>query len=332
MDTKEKRPVRRRRTAAKPAAKRRSEAVKRPVRRTQRPKKEKRVVRPPKEDMPDVVYTMPQPFRRATLLVQLASVVLAVAALMGAVSLFFRVETVTVLGAKKYSPWTVWEASGIQEGDSLLGLSKARAAGKIRSALPYVDEVKITRNLPGTVNIEITELDVTYAVAATDNTWWLITSEGLVVEKVDASTASGYTRIFGVTVDAPRVGQTVAAAADRPAEGETEPDPSAPTTDVTLPAVMLQTNALRLDAALQILQSLEHNEVIGQVAQVDVADLEQITLQYGQRYKVLLGANTDLTYKVDYMTQAVRQMEDYLVGTLDLSFVYSQDGIFTPEG
>lgn len=332
MDTKEKKPVRKRTAAKRTAAKRPAAPLKRRTRPTaQRPRKE-RVIRPPRENIPDVVYTMPQPLRRATLLLRLVSVVLVVAALMGAVSIFFRVDTITVVGAKKYSAWSVREASGITEGDSLLGLSKARAAGKIRSTLPYVDEVKITRTLPGTVNIAITELDVTYAVSATDNSWWLITSDGLVVEKVDASTASGYTRVFGVSVEAPRVGQTVVAAADAPLSEETEESSQPTESGMTLPTIPTQTNSMRLAAALTILRALEENEVIGQVSRVDVESLLDITLQYGQRFKVLLGSEADLAYKVGYMTQAISQMEDYLVGTLDVSFEYSQQGIFTPEG
>lgn len=293
----------------------------------------RRTVRPPREDIPEVVYTMPQPFRRGRFLVKLISVVAVVMALMLAVSIFFKVDTITVTGAQKYTAWMVREASGIEEGDGLLTLSKARAAGKIQSALAYVDEVKISIKLPGTVNIEITELAVTYAVEAQDTTWWLITSDGRVVEQVDASTASGYTRLYGVLADAPRVGQQMTVVEDltqteaTDATEETQPGDEL----VTLPTQTAVTNAQRFQAALTIFQSLEANGVIGQVASVNVESLSDIGLQYGQRFEVKLGDSENLAYKIDYMATAINQMAEYQSGILDVSFEYSEQGIFTPE-
>lgn len=342
-------PSRRRTTSAKaPVPERRRQ---RPVGTAKRPAAERRVVRAPREDIPEAVYTMPKPFRKGKFLLRLVSVVAVVIALMMAISIFFRVDTVEVLGAEKYTAWMVSEASGIQKGDGLLTLSKARAAGKIRSALPYVDEVKITIKLPGTVHIEVTELKVTYAISALDNTWWLIDAKGEAVEQITSSAASSYTRIFGFQVEAPRAGQVVVAASDQLTAESTDTtgatDESAETSetaaseesgetqagqaDVALPTQAADTNAGRLQAALSILQSLERNGIIGDVASVNVQSLTDIQLQYGQRFQVRLGNIDNLDYKISYMAQAINQMEDYQSGVLDVSFEYNDQGIFTPE-
>ena len=308
------------------------------VQQRRRPAQVKRVVKAPREDIPGVVYTMPKPLHRGKFLMRLVTVAAVVVAMMMAISIFFRVDTVRVLGAQKYTPWDVSQASGIQEGDGLLTLSKSKVAGKIHMALPYVDEVKISVTLPGTVNIEIKELQVTYALAAQDNSWWLIAADGDVVQQIETSAASGYTRIFGVQADAPRTDAKVTAAADQIPE-QTEPEPteegeiseSQPGADLTLPTQVLETNAQRLDAALSILQSLERNGVIGQIASVNVQSLSEIQLQYGQRFQVRLGTTDNLDYKIRYMNQAISQMEDYQTGQLDVSFEYGEEGIFTPE-
>lgn len=303
-----------------------------------RPQQSKRVVKAPREDIPGVVYTMPKPLHRGKFLLRLVTVAAVVAALMMAISIFFRVDTVSVLGAQKYTPWDVSQASGIQEGDGLLTLSKARIAGKIKMALPYVDEVKINVTLPGTVNIEIKELQVTYAIAAQDNSWWLIAANGDVVKQIETSAASGYTRIFGVQADAPRTDAKVTAAADQvPEETQTEATEEGqipetqPGDGVTLPTQVMETNAQRLDAALSILQSLERNGVIGQISSVNVQSLSEIQLQYGQRFQVRIGTTENLDYKIRYMNQAISQMEDYQTGQLDVSFEYAEQGVFTPE-
>lgn len=354
MDTKERTPARKRRAApagrtnqrrgsAAPAKRRVSPKASALQKRTQRkqavaqrkrPVQPPRVVKAPREDIPGVVYTMPKPLHRGKFLMRLVTVAAVVVALMMAISIFFRVDTVSVLGAQKYTAWDVSQASGIQVGDGLLTLSKARVAGKIQMALPYVDEVKISVTLPGTVNIEIKELQVTYAIAAQDNSWWLIAADGDVVKQIEPSASSGFTRIFGVQADAPRTDAKVTAAADQlPTEqtDATEEGESQPGEELTLPTQVMETNVQRLDAALSILQSLERNGVIGQIASVNVQSLSDIQLQYGQRFQVRLGTAENLDYKIRYMQQAISQMEDYQTGQLDVSFEYGEEGIFTPE-
>lgn len=340
MDTKENRPParRRRRTAEKrPAAQRRTRLAAAAA--SQRREPTRQVVKAPRAEIPEVTYTMPKPLRKGKFLLRLVSVAAVVVALVMAVSVFFKVETITVLGAEKYTAWAVLEASGIQEGDPLLTLSEARAAGKIRSALPYIGDVKIDIKLPGTVSIEIRELDVTYAVESGEG-WWLIAADGTLIEQIDATAAAGYTRVLGVTIRSTKAGRTAEAAEDAKdvkvteAASETgEPTESEPTLpdDVSLPDDATPSPDRRLAAALSILQEMEKNGVIGQVESVDVTDLNALTIHFSQRLRVLLGDDSALAYKVRYMAAAVEQIESYQTGVLDLSFRYSEQGIFTPE-
>ena len=96
-------------------------------------------------------------------------------------------------GAEVYGAWTVREASGISEGDNLLTFGRARAAGKITAKLPYVKSARIGIKLPDTVNIEIEEEDVVYAIKSSDGIWYLMNSEGKVVEQSTSGSAKSYT-------------------------------------------------------------------------------------------------------------------------------------------
>lgn len=297
---------------------------------TRRRRQPERVVRAPREEIPEVSYTMPKPMSPGGFLLKLASVVAVVAAILMCLSLFFRVEEVVVSGADKYTPWMVKEASGVKDGDSLLSISDARVAGNIRLALPYVDTVRVGIKLPGTVNIEITELETTYAIQARDNSWWLIASDGRVVEPIEASAAAGYTRILGVQADAPRTDQKVTAV-EEATQQSTEATEETDGDGVTLPTVVQITGAQRLSAVLTILQSLEDNGVLGQIASIDVSNLNDITMEYGQRLTIVLGTAENLDYKVTYMARAVAQLADYETGELDVSFKYSQEALLNPE-
>lgn len=277
---------------------------------------------------PAVVYTEPATFNRNRLLLQLLTVTAVVLALVLGMSIFFKVERITVTGANVYSEWTVREASGISEGDYLLSFSRARASGRIIAELPYVDNVRIGIKLPDTVNIVIEELDVVYAIQATDGLWWLVSSEGKVVEMTDAGAAASYTKILGVTLESPVVGEI----------GTAKEEATTPTaqTDAqgavvgTVPVTV--TNAQRLDVALQILQALELNDIVGAAASVNVSDLANIELWYGQQYQVLLGDTSRIEYKIACMCAAISSSELATgYGVLDVSFnIRTDEVMYTP--
>lgn len=259
----------------------------------------------------DVVYTQPETFNRNRFLLRLATVVAVVLALLFGMTIFFKVdvEKSTVSGAVKYTAWDVWEASGIQDGENLLTLNKAKAYSKIKEALPYVDTVRIGIKLPDMVNIEIKELAVVYSVEADDGSWWHISYDGTVVDKTTAAEAGESTKIKGVKLAKTVAGEVAVAAEPKPQQGEE---------GETVPVTVLGSE--RLETVISIISNLEKTGVIGEIVSIDVSDFAQITLWYGQRYQVLLGDNTQLEKKISSMKQAIDQRGEYQTGKLDVSF------------
>lgn len=265
----------------------------------------------------EIVYTQPMPFNRNRFLLRLATVVAVVLALVFGMSIFFKVKNVTVAGAEKYTAWDIKEASGIQEGENLLTLNRAKIGGKIRTQLPYVKGVRIGIKLPDTVNIEIVEMDLVYAVEGSDSSWWLMDAAGKLVEKISASAAKGYTQVLGVKLESPAIGNLAVAAEPEPEQT----DESGQTVPVTVQG------SERLSAVITILQYLEENGVIGQAASLDVTNMLGIEMWYEDRYRVLLGDTTQLGYKIQTMKKAIDQQKDYQTGILDVSFTTWPDQV-----
>lgn len=279
---------------------------------------------------PAVTYTQPKPFNLNKLLLQLTMVIAVVLAVVIGLSVFFKVDRVVVYGNNAYSAWTIQEASGIEGGENLLSFGRTRACGKIITALPYVKNVRIGINLPDTVNIYIEEYDVSYAVESSDGIWWLMTSGGKITEQINKSTASSYTKITGVTLDSPIVGNQAIAKEAPVAETPTEGDDRIQSTEETSPVVTVTAND-RLQAALLILDSLELNDIVGEVSSINVSSLFNLELQYGQRYQVKLGDTSDMDYKISMMKKAVAQLNDYQTGILDVSFTtWPDEPFYTP--
>ena len=292
--------------------------------------KPRRSVSKPIRPMQPVVYTQPKVFNRNRLLIQLVSMMAVVLSLVMCLSIFFRVKTVTVSGNNAYSAWAIREASGIEDGDYLMTFSKARACAKIEAALPYVYSARIGIKLPDTVNIVIEEIDVVYAIADNEGIWWLMTSEGVIMEQSNAGEASEYTKIQGVTIVDPVIDDKAVAFQAAPV-GNPESETDVPTEETESAVPLLVTEQQKLNAALEILQSLELNEIVGEAASVDVSDLGRIELWYGTRYKVNLGDTGDMDYKISCLKATVNTLSDYDSGELDVSFIQWPDKVaYTP--
>lgn len=239
-------------------------------------------------------------------------------------------EVITVSGADTYSEWAIREASGINEGDSLLTFSRARAGARIRAELPYVDHVRFGIKLPNTVIIDVVELEVVYAIQDTQDNWWYITSEGRVVEQADRTAISSYTQIQGVRIQYPESNAMAVAESDTPVDATSPTDASGETTATVTPGETVpvaETNEDRLRSALEILQALESNDIVGEVASINLENLSDIILWYGTRYQVELGDNTRLSYKIECMQDTIAQLSDYEMGVLDVSFIFWTDKV-----
>ena len=289
-------------------------------RKTVNPPVNRRVIRAPREEIPAVVYTAPKPLSRGGFALRLATMAAVVAAVFLALSVFFRVETITVAGADKYTPWMVRQAAGVEPGEALLSVGEARVASRIIDRLPYVDKVKVDIRLPGTVEIQITELQVTYSIEDENGAWWLISSGGRAVEQVNLDKALGYTRVEGVAIRTPQPGaqvQAIPGVVIDPGEGTAESQEQADADE-------------QLSSLIAVLTALEHNRIIGEVTVVDVTDVTDIRLEYPQLLTVRLGSSARMDYKVGYLAAALEQMEDSHSGDLDLTFEYTEDAVFTP--
>lgn len=264
------------------------------ARRKRRPSKPQ-----PKNTAPEVVYSQPASFNRRALLLRLVTILAVVIAIVMGLSIFFKIETVTVVGTDKYSAWSVSQASGLEAGDSLLFFGRAGAAGKIIRQLPYIQSVRFQITLPGTVNILVVESPMAYCVEDTAGNWWHITSQGRLTEQVQ--TTDGPV-LKGVQIASPVAGELAVEA-------------------------QAQAGVDRLATALAVCCYLEENEILGQVKSVDVTKLQSVEVWYEEQYLVKLGDDQRLDYKIRAACQAIRQMSSYQRGTLDASFTTYPDRV-----
>ena len=268
-----------------------------------------RPVKRPRRD--DTVYTEAKPVNISRFIVRIATVVAVVLAVVFGMSIFFKTERIEVAGANKYTVAQIQDASGIMDGSNLLTLNKAQIAGRILAELPYISEVRVGIRLPDTVIIEIKETAVAYAVQSGDNAWWLLSCEGKVLEKVDASAFKNNTRILGVQLDNPEVGQTAVALEKTPGDE---------------PITVYERE--KLTTALQIAQEMEKNSVLGALATIDMSDTGNIEIWYGQRFQIFVGGSSEIPMKVFHFVDVINRLNPYESGVLDASFTTYPDQVY----
>ncbi len=119
---------------------------------------------------------------RFTFLYKLLSVLIICAAIVAALTLFFKVENIEVIGESRYSEAAILEAAGVSAGDNLYLLNKYTVSANIYQQCPYVQDVRINRQPPDTLVIEVTECSAVAAIAQ-NGSYWLISPQGKIVEK-----------------------------------------------------------------------------------------------------------------------------------------------------
>jgi cell division protein FtsQ len=88
----------------------------------------------------------------------------------------FAIHTVDLVGAKRITLAQVEALSGVSLGDNIFALD-TDAAERALLGNPWISEVKLTRRLPNTLAVELTEREATALVALAEHVY-LVTREG----------------------------------------------------------------------------------------------------------------------------------------------------------
>lgn len=225
---------------------------------------------------------------RFAVLYRLLTFVVICGAIVAALALFFKVESIEVQGAERYAQEDVVAASGVDLGDNLFLMDKYEVANRIRSELSYVETVRIVRKLPSTLCITITESRVALAVEQ-DEVLWLLSGAGKIVDTVTPGTRE-YPAVTGLVLKEPRIGETFRA------ENE---------------------DAGRV--LLGMLQRLREKDMLKDVQAIHLEDASVITMRYLNRFTVQIPWNADMDYKLNYLLAVVERLEDNEKGTINMT-------------
>lgn len=124
-------------------------------------------------------------------------------------TVFFKIETVSVTGSGIYAENEVVTFSKIDVGDNLFLIDENKIISSITTNLPYVYDVQIKRELPSTVKLILTDAVVKYSIE-TEEGYILLDDNFKVLETNAESLPAETIGIIDASVASAQAGQTIA--------------------------------------------------------------------------------------------------------------------------
>ena len=225
-------------------------------------------------------------------LYKLLSVLLICAAILVAMTLFFRVDEIVVTGQKRYTAEEIRAASGVELGSNLYVLNKYDIVRAILGELPYIEDIRINRKLPDTLLIEVHESGRPFALVQ-EGSAWLISSSGKIVEQLPEKEAGQYGRISGCELLAPSVGTDIALATE---------------------------DAAQETSLLALLKALDAAGLTENVDGIRMDDLSCMNMDYIGRFTVRMAYGADYDFELKKLTKTLEsdKIQSNMTGTIDL--------------
>lgn len=215
-----------------------------------------------------------------------------------ALTVFFKVNTISVEGAMRYSAEEIVANLDVKVGDNLYLWNKVRVSDTLMERLPYLESVQIRRRLPDTLVVTVTEGSPVVAVR-TEGGYRYLSKYGKVLEQNAQS--GDLPTVSGVSLAQVPPGLMIATGEDAHA-----------------------------DALLEILQTLDAADMLDELRFINLHDLTDVRIGYEGRFDIRIGTLDELTYRLRFAKTVI---EEELVAS-DVGRLYwdAQDRLhFVPD-
>jgi len=208
-----------------------------------------------------------------------------------ALSVFFRVSKIEVVGNEHYTSDEIIRAIDIEQGDNLFFFDRFAAISRVFAKLPYIEQVSVERSLPGNVVITVSECKaMAYIVIGEEE--WTIDHNCKVLGKAAADETSGLLPITGFNPGTLLIGETLSEYSG---------------------------NDDAVEYLREVLSQISGRGLTSVIRSVDFTNLKAVKITYGSRFLVNLGAHHNTEHKFGMLLSAISQLKDGDVGTINVA-------------
>lgn len=227
--------------------------------------------------------------KKYTLYYLLALVLMLCVGVALSLTVFFKIESIQVVGDTRYAKEELIDAAGISVGENLFRVSKKNTSEKLIAGYPYIAQIRLQRVLPNALLLHVTEAEVKAAIEA-GPTYTLLDARARVLETGLPACPENYFRVVGFT-----------------AEGLSPGD------------FLSEQDADKLGVLLEIQDCAAANG-LSKIKLADLSDPADIWLLYDGRVAIELGGRLDIDYKIRAAKSVIDlSVTEKTVGTLDVS-------------
>lgn len=230
--------------------------------------------------------------RRLTALAMLLCVIAAGIYL--TVTMLFKISAIQVRTADGvvseaggYSSEQIVQALGVNLEENIFSFDPASKAAALEQVFPMLENIRVERDYPGTVVIQVTEAQPAYTMQTSGG--WLTLSASLKILSSDAVQPAGLPTLYG--------GEPVSQNPGTQLSFE-QPAPASSAASDSVSGTAEEAGDKRLDSLNTLLAALDALGMRGDVTRIEFADPEEMSFLYQDRISVLLGTLNELDYKL----------------------------------
>ncbi len=206
-----------------------------------------------------------------------------------ALTLFFKVETVSIVGHSRYTDAQLLETAAIEKGDNLFLLSRRTVRNRLFDEYPYLDTVRVEQKPPNQVIIHVVDA-VPAAAVGSGTTYYYMDASGKLLEQVSMDRLGEIPVVTGVTVDDVEVGKWLNMRRDD-----------------------------RLRQLTVLLTLLEEQELMSRVDFINLSDMENVRIGCDGHMYIRFGTMEQLERKMRFAKKFVEETSPSLFCEIEVS-------------
>lgn len=196
------------------------------------------------------------------------------------ISPIFNIKDIQVMNNSQVNSDTIVSLSGIKTGQNIFRFLKSKSIEKIKEN-PYIENIKIHRKLPSTIQIDVEERTPTYSIDYVGK-YALINNQGYILEIVEDN------RGLPIILNSITAQEEISAG-QRLKDEDLE----------------------KLGDILKIMSSAKDNNLDTQVTNIDIKDKNNYSIYLEQEKKTIhLGDTSNLSNKMLYILAIIEQEKD----------------------
>lgn len=243
--------------------------------------------------------------------------------------MFFNISDITASGLVRYTTQEIVDASGIQIGQNIFAIDSKKVQQRIKERFPYVDQVRLHRYLPTSVELEVVETQAAVAVVGAPDRYTLLSKSDRIVEQVQDVSTEGLPLVVGTDFTQLPVGFEATQEALDALEKQAR-DNQKKKLD---PPPLLEETRQALDVMVMVHYVLDAAKQTGfeGIRYIDVSDPLCLTVLYEDRVLIKLGTELELPYKLKFAATVLEESGDYFSGTVDVSLSATNQRAYSRE-